>query len=159
MMNTLFNDGAGNLPFVSAASGDIELRDRIWSWDLSSVRGRTAARVGWDLPYSLDVETEYRRFIFISAKYRSERLGMGGPVDEIWHDHILDTYAYSEFCRSIAGRFLHHAPSFAEGRDNSRYSRTIDLVQLHFGEVNWRIWPKVEAGLTNCCSHCSRLTN
>jgi hypothetical protein len=32
-------------------------------------------------------------------------------VDEIWHEFILYTKAYDDFCREAFGRFLHHTPA------------------------------------------------
>lgn len=32
-------------------------------------------------------------------------------VDEVWHDFILNTRAYSAFCRQAFGGFLHHTPA------------------------------------------------
>lgn len=31
-------------------------------------------------------------------------------VDKIWHEHILDTKAYSKFCNEFFGTYLHHTP-------------------------------------------------
>jgi len=31
-------------------------------------------------------------------------------VDQMWHDHILDTRSYQEMCENVFGRFLHHKP-------------------------------------------------
>lgn len=35
-------------------------------------------------------------------------------VDEAWHAFILDTEAYSEFCKQAFGRFMHHHPATRE---------------------------------------------
>ncbi len=32
-------------------------------------------------------------------------------VDELWHEFILYTKAYEDFCRKAFGRFLHHTPA------------------------------------------------
>lgn len=32
------------------------------------------------------------------------------PVDEVWHTFMLFTREYAEFCRRVAGGFLHHSP-------------------------------------------------
>ncbi len=32
-------------------------------------------------------------------------------VDEIWHEFILSTQAYQQFCEQAFGRFLHHQPA------------------------------------------------
>jgi hypothetical protein len=39
-------------------------------------------------------------------------------VDDIWHQHILDTIAYREDCDATFGRFLDHFPYFGMRRDD-----------------------------------------
>ena len=34
-------------------------------------------------------------------------------VDEVWHQFILYTSQYGEFCRRFFGHYVHHAPSNA----------------------------------------------
>ena len=34
-------------------------------------------------------------------------------VDELWHEFILHTRAYEQFCRHAFGRFMHHTPAVA----------------------------------------------
>lgn len=36
-------------------------------------------------------------------------------VDDLWHEFILHTRAYDEFCRKAFGRFFHHTPAAALG--------------------------------------------
>jgi len=61
-------------------------------------------------------------------------------VDEMWHQHILDTAAYREDCEAIFGRFLDHFPHFGmRGEDDARaledaYVETIDRYREAFGE-------------------------
>jgi len=57
---------------------------------------------------------EFRRFI-ICILHSDSPVGMISPViDEVWHAFILHTREYAEFCQSIFGRFVHHAPNWPE---------------------------------------------
>jgi len=38
-------------------------------------------------------------------------------VDDLWHEFILYTKAYDEFCRKAFGRFFHHTPAVVLGPD------------------------------------------
>jgi hypothetical protein len=38
------------------------------------------------------------------------RLSPSPIVDEAWHQFILFTREYAEYCNSVAGRFIHHEP-------------------------------------------------
>ncbi|HMK09486.1 MAG TPA: hypothetical protein VK449_10695 [Anaerolineales bacterium] len=53
---------------------------------------------------------EFRRYMsLIGLGYRG--LGMLSPeVDDVWHDFILFTREYAEFCQTAFGTFIHHVP-------------------------------------------------
>lgn len=44
-------------------------------------------------------------------------------IDEMWHTFILYTVDYFKFCKEYFGRYLHHAPTTKEGKEQYR-SRT-----------------------------------
>jgi hypothetical protein len=47
-------------------------------------------------------------------------------VDDLWHEFILHTKAYDDFCKHAFGRFLHHTPAVVLGpekRDNEGLRR------------------------------------
>lgn len=61
-------------------------------------------------------------------------LGGGKPVsmpsqaaDELWHEFILHTRHYEQFCRKAFGRFLHHTPAVALSRN---YERNVGLRRV-----------------------------
>lgn len=140
---------------AAAALGTTELGDRVFRWDLAAILCLTAARNGWRAAYALEVELEYRKFIYVSVKYPGEKLGMCGPVDQLWHDHILHTRDYVEFCRVLSGQYLHHVPTGESSGDASAYQRTLALIEQDFDVVNWNVWPAVGASETDCCSSCN----
>src|SRR2546422_940439 len=39
-------------------------------------------------------------------------------VDDLWHEFILHTRNYDQFCRRAFGRFMHHTPAVALGRQH-----------------------------------------
>lgn len=43
-------------------------------------------------------------------------------ADELWHEFILYTRNYEEFCRRAFGRFMHHTPAIALGDDKKNNS-------------------------------------
>lgn len=58
------------------------------------------------------VEQGLRQFFAISLRARGQRLGMPSQaVDMLWHEFILHTRNYQQFCRQAFGRFLHHTPA------------------------------------------------
>ena len=63
------------------------------------------------------VERGFRQF-FIACS-RADRRFVAMPskvVDSFWHEFILHTRAYAEWCELTLGRFLHHTPAEALGQ-------------------------------------------
>lgn len=55
--------------------------------------------------------TEFRKYMALVALGHTE-LGMhSSEVDEIWHNFILFTREYEEFCHRICGHMIHHRPN------------------------------------------------
>lgn len=57
---------------------------------------------------------------FFLAHLRSGRKFVSMPsqvADDLWHEFILYTRNYDDFCRRAFGRFMHHTPAIALGPD------------------------------------------
>ena len=55
-----------------------------------------------------------RNFFTLCSKAKMEMVSMPSQVvDEAWHEFILFTRQYEEFCQNALGRFLHHTPAEA----------------------------------------------
>jgi hypothetical protein len=57
---------------------------------------------------------------FFLAHLHSGRRFVSMPsqvADDLWHEFILHTRSYDSFCRRAFGRFMHHTPAVALGRD------------------------------------------
>lgn len=110
---------------------------------------------------------EYRRMLFLAQKdFANAHVVPSKAVDEIWHNHILDTNAYIADCQKMFGRYMHHAPSF-DGDDKdalrNQFKEMMDDYTTTFGtDAPVDVWPlnaKVPAdsvsllpGTTpNCC--------
>lgn len=131
----------------------------LWSWNLERVTERSRSRMGWSVDFAALVEREYRRFMALGVIATGKTLGMRGPVDELWHEHILFTRDYASFCNSIAGKFIHHEPA-EDGAPKgvSSYQLTLLLLEQHFGTAPREIWPAV--GNASCggdnCAMCDK---
>ena len=93
----------------------------------------------------LDVEElfeEVLKYLFVaSITSPSHGLPPSVLVDKAWHEFILHTRVYSEFCQNELGKFVHHVP----GRENPTeedISRVLGLLTEHYGIVNERIWTR-----------------
>lgn len=67
------------------------------------------------------VERGLRQFFLACSRSRRQFVSMPSrAVDAMWHDFILHTQAYRDWCRLALGRFLHHTPAEAIGGDARR---------------------------------------
>ncbi|AVP99490.1 hypothetical protein C7S18_20960 [Ahniella affigens] len=58
------------------------------------------------------VEHGLRQFFEIHRRTHPLTIGMPSKVvDDLWHQFILDTRAYREFCATAFGHFFHHVPA------------------------------------------------
>lgn len=69
-----------------------------------------------------------RQFFLAHLKSGRKFVSMPSQItDDLWHEFILYTRHYDEFCRRAFGRFLHHTPAVVLGkerRSNSGLRRT-----------------------------------
>jgi hypothetical protein len=131
---------------------------KLSNWDLKWTRRRLQTRLGWSRGRALKIEQEYRRFLALIVLNPDKIYGMAGPVDEFWHEHLLDTQDYLKFCERIAGRIIHHQPEQIAMNRRTRpraantYScNTLPDLTAHFVETNTRIWPHLAFGKCGKC--------
>src|SRR5687768_7823975 len=81
--------------------------------DLESIKFRLThpqAGKGWSMEMANRIEREYKRFLTLLVRYPDKPIAPTHEVDEMWHQHILDTRKYATDCENVFGRFLHHYP-------------------------------------------------
>lgn len=93
---------------------------------------------GWDHAQADEAERWYRHFLEICLRHPDLSVVPNYPIDMMWHQHILDTHAYSKDCSAIFGEMLHHYPYFGmmgdvQERDDS-FTETNELYNKYFGE-------------------------
>jgi hypothetical protein len=80
-----------------------------------------------NLKNTLIDKIEYAKFIQLSKYFPAKRPNLVPikEVDEVWHQHILNTLAYKKFCEIFIGEFLHHIPG--DGSNSQLQMETYDL--------------------------------
>ena len=132
------------------------------AWDLSAVSRRTQARMRWPYSRRKAVEREYRRFLALIVLDPTQSYGMAGDVDELWHDHILDTQDYIGLCQRVVGALVHHIPANPKKRNNTAASyETVTLPALrktYRGRLS-PVWPRrgQPHAVARCCNHISEM--
>lgn len=69
-----------------------------------------------------------------------ERLTPSETVDRGWHEFILCTRTYGDFCQRYLGRMVHHEPGGDEGDNRRQYKETLRLYRTYFGAPPLRFW-------------------
>src|ERR1700733_6907909 len=86
-----------------------------------------------------ETEESYRRFLALNLIYPGKTLAVNRPLDEYWHNHILDTHKYAEDCDRLFGFLLHHYPYFGlpgekdEGENIPAFGVTQRIWEEAFG--------------------------
>jgi hypothetical protein len=88
-----------------------ELATKIQAMNLEPVIFKLVYEYGWNLEKALLVEAQYKTFLFMTLTL-SEAVVPTQEIDEMWHNHILDTRLYALHCKEVFGRFIDHFPYF-----------------------------------------------
>jgi hypothetical protein len=87
---------------------------------------------------------------FLLLTQLGETLTPSAKVDEVWHELILFTRLYHDFCMKYFGNFIHHQPDENQKLNNQRYLLTIELLNQRFGNVDKNIWPHGITAVASC---------
>lgn len=99
-----------------------------------------------------DLTNELVRFLDMVGN-STKTLSPSHIVDLAWHELILFTRFYHQFCNTHYQRFIHHTPSKTE--NPHVFLNTIQLYVKQYGQPHPIIWGKVaqeEWELSNCGS-------
>ena len=106
---------------------------------------KIARKHGWSTRYALRAIDEYRKFVFLGVT-GDIIVTPSKPIDTVWHEHLLFTRAYREFCRDVLGRDFDHNPELLPTDDQTsvyaqQYEATLERYRTEF-HVNppYDIW-------------------
>ena len=106
--------------------------------------------------------TEFKKYVTLRKLSDEKGLAMTSKqVDEVWHQFILFTTQYHEFCNGMLGEYLHHLPrtSFTPSSKDGK-QRFVNNYQKIFGEIPniWKSSNECEEGCwdTNCDTDCEQ---
>ena len=71
-------------------------------------------------------------------------------IDLAWHEFILFTKLYSNFCRQHFGRYIHHQPGGDQATNQSQFKATLQLYSQRYGLPNPKFWSDLEADCGSC---------
>ena len=113
--------------------------DLVGQLDFTMLKRKMVEERGWTSEFCEEVESLYRKFMALNARYPDRKICPTGPIDEFWHAHILDTRAYIRDCDTVFGKYLHHFPYFGmRGAEDHlalgcAFRESVELFITHFG--------------------------
>jgi hypothetical protein len=116
-----------------------EALDRVSQLDFTMLKRKMIEEQNWTSEFCEEVESLYRRFLALNARYPNQKICPTGPIDAFWHAHILDTRAYFHDCEIVFGEYLHHYPYFGmRGADDraaleDAFRESVGMFIVHFG--------------------------
>ena len=116
------------------------------------LRDKIQAALDIDAPMAEVALREVVRFLFLVASDASTSLTPSPRVDLAWHEFILFTKPYREFCDQQLGRFIDHHPGGSDGENRRRYRLALHLYWLTFGTPDPVFWGDSFTGAE--CGEC-----
>jgi hypothetical protein len=96
--------------------------------------------LGWTIGECDEAEVEYKRYLHLTKKFPDASLVPHSIMDDMWHQHILDTRAYHKDCDLIFGEYLHHYPYFGLRSEKDQqnlifsFDETQKIYEVEFGD-------------------------
>ncbi len=96
----------------------------------------------WTQNFTKQAILEYKKFMYLAA-VSDMMVSPSEIVDTVWHQHLIFTKSYSEFC-TILGKQIQHIPSTHNKEDFQKFKlakeRTTKLYETRFGKQPESIW-------------------
>lgn len=149
------------LSFESVTTGS--LLERVMMYQNSAVVSRLMNKLHLDEYDAILLFEDTKRFLYLCGIKVKGDPSIAPPegVDSGWHEFLMFTEDYQQFCESYFGRFIHHRPRRPEdpAGDGSimRDSRALALATFGQLSLNWQIFKNGE--LADCNNKCNPSTN
>lgn len=129
---------------------------------LRAFAGKIARKHGWTLPFALQAIQEYKKFVYLGT-VSDFQVTPSKVIDTVWHEHILFSKAYRDFCHEVVKEDFDHHPELVPmedqtGRFSAQYLDTLALYQSEFNSpAPQPIWgdPKFDQSLQESSNYQS----
>jgi len=103
---------------------------------LKAFAGKIARKHGWKNKFTLQALNEYKKFVYLGI-VSDFQVTPSRVIDVVWHEHILFSKAYRDFCTEVVLQHFDHHPELVPvtdqtGRFSAQYLDTIDLYKKEF---------------------------
>ena len=114
---------------VASAFGNTDASTRAFA-------NKLARKLGWHPRFALRAIDEYRKFVYLGVV---ADFSVTPPkiIDQVWHEHLLFSRAYREFCRDVLQRDFDHSPELVPSDEQiaqyeAQYDATLELYHTEF---------------------------
>ena len=114
---------------VTAAFGGADASTKAFAHKLSR-------KLGWRPAFAFSAIEEYRRFLYLGV-VSDLVVTPSRVIDQVWHEHLLFSRGYREFCRDVLRRHFDHNPELMPSRQQTavfkaQFDATIALYRMEF---------------------------
>jgi hypothetical protein len=103
---------------------------------------RLANENNWTKSFTEQAIIEYKKFMYLAA-ITHLMVAPSETIDKVWHQHLIFTESYQEFCKLI-GKQIQHIPSTHRSSEFANLKQAKDRTRLlyenNFGEQPKNIW-------------------
>jgi hypothetical protein len=96
----------------------------------------------WTKEFTRKAIVEYKKFMYLAAT-SDFMVSPSEIVDQVWHEHLIFTQSYTDFCR-LLGKTIQHVPSTHNKDEFEKFmqakERTRKFYASSFGEMPKEIW-------------------
>ncbi len=115
---------------IVAAFGDTDASTKAFA-------AKIAKKHNWSNPFALRAVAEYKKFVYLGVVSKFH-VTPSKDIDVVWHEHLLFSKAYREFCNNVIEYTFDHHPELIPMADetdrfSAQYLDTLDLYKTEFG--------------------------
>jgi hypothetical protein len=99
---------------------DDAVRIYIRNIDMIQLKQKLMEMHGWSAEEAELAEERYKKWLYLRRVHAGELMPPPEDIDQVWHAHILDTYAYHRDTAAIFGVYFHHFPYFGRRGEADR---------------------------------------
>ena len=103
---------------------------------------RLASENYWTANFTEEAINEYKKFMYLAA-VSDQKVSPSEIVDKVWHQHLVFSISYNEFC-AVLGKRIEHVPSTRNKEELERFRRakehTRQLYESTFGKQPGIYW-------------------
>ena len=115
-------------------SEQLSIPTEIRNLDLDTVQRRLISKKGWTEQHAARMVEEYREYLTLFYHHPGDELvPPTQDLDDVWHEHILDTQRYASDCDRMFGRFIHHVPGLEHGTE--RHTEGLQRTRKHWWQL------------------------